>query len=356
MNLHASNGIILEQNKEPALSKEIKRLSGLDIPLERIATPVPEQPQLLAPYEIISMAREAGIVDETDGRRLWKKLAYAAREGVAQVVVDALDDEPYISSQLAPTLQFPETLIEGLSLAQRAVGASKSSIEIYRNLFNLSIKIPASIMGVKVNRIGGAYPAEHRVQKRMQQAHILSVGACALLHLRRAVYEGRAQKSCFVTVSGDCVANPGNYEVPVGCSIAQVLQAVGVVANPRRIIAGGSMTGFGVTDPEQVLVSTTTRGVLAFADEFKQMGYSCIGCGHCCEVCPEGLSPVFIYKLMHTREKRNLAMTDAELCIGCGTCSYVCPAKLDLAQVIARAAAMQRDLRERQTVRQGGKP
>ncbi|MFV0498218.1 MAG: 4Fe-4S dicluster domain-containing protein [Candidatus Fimivivens sp.] len=342
MKTNSSKGILLEQNKEPGLSREIKWLPGLEIPTQKIDTPVSPTPELLAPYEIVSIAREAKIVDESDGRKLWKKLAKAARDGISGIVVDALDDEPYISSQLGPVLQFPEQLAQGVALAKRAVGASKSVIEIYRNLFDLDTQIPPNISGVQVQRISGAYPAEYRSKRQMKRDNVLIIGACALLHLRRAAYEGICQTSCYLTVAGDCIANAGNYEVPIGCSIAQVLYAAGTIANPKRIVAGGSMTGFGITDPNKVFVSETTRGVLAFAEEFKDMGYSCIGCGRCTDFCPEGLSPYFIYKVMHTAQKRYLSRADAQLCTGCGTCSYVCPAKLDLAQVMARASALTR--------------
>ena len=349
MKLGFSKGIILEQNKEPALSRSIKQLSGLVVSVENIETPVSPTPELLAPHEIILIAKEAKIIDETDGKKLWKKLSAASRDGVTTIVADALDDEPYISSQLAPALQFSQDMAEGLALAKRAIGASKSKVEVYRNMFDLNTRIPWKLSGVRVMRIGGKYPAEGRYAKmKRKNENIIVIGVCALIHLRRAVYEGRKQTSTFITVAGDCAANPANYEVPLGCSMMQVLNAVGLIANPKRIVAGGAMTGFGITDPDMYFVSATTRGILAFADEFRDMGYSCIGCGRCTQSCPVGLSPYFIYGIMQTRQKKNLPIADAELCIGCGICSYVCPSKLDLAQAIAKASYLSRQ-------QQGGK-
>ncbi|MEG2144228.1 MAG: 4Fe-4S dicluster domain-containing protein, partial [Oscillospiraceae bacterium] len=97
-----------------------------------------------------------------------------------------------------------------------------------------------------------------------------------------------------------------------------------------------------IVDPQEIGVVPTTRGILAFPDEFRKLEYSCIGCGKCTDVCPSGLSPYYIYQVLNSKNKRNLQLFDAQLCIGCGLCSYICPAKLDLQQAIARAASLTR--------------
>ncbi|MEG2204381.1 MAG: SLBB domain-containing protein, partial [Oscillospiraceae bacterium] len=266
MRTGVAKGIVLEQNKEPMLSREMIRLPTCEAARQPLGQPISSTPALLAPYEIVMLAKEAHIIDESDGRRLWKKLAQAARESIGGIVVDAIDDEPYISSQLGPALWNAEKLAEGITLAKRSVGASKVSVEIYKNLLDIDIKIPAALGGVKVDRVGGTYPAEQRTKRMLRRENTLVIGACALLALRRAAYEGLAHTTCFVTVAGDCVGVPGNYEVPIGSSVSEVLAAAGLVANPKRLVAGGSMTGFGVVDPDTTLIMPTTRGVLAFAE------------------------------------------------------------------------------------------
>lgn len=334
-------GIILEQNKEPMFSKEIKRLTACDDAKEKLKLPIPSTPKLLAPYEIVLFARESKIIDETDGRRLWKKIVEATRFGILKIVVDAMDDEPYISSQLAPSIWRATQLAEGIALISRAVGLPEKNyvtIEVYKNILDTEIKIPSQIGQYKVKKVGGNYPAEIRVNKFFVQEKTLVVGAGAVLALRDAVYHGLVQTTCIVTIAGDCIANPANYEVPIGVTVASVIESAGLIAQPKRIIAGGSMTGFGISDPNIAIVTQTTRGILAFANEFKDFGYTCIACGRCTDVCPERLSPYHIFKLIEYKRTEEMEQFDIHRCSGCGACSYICPAKLNLSHMIYQKA------------------
>ena len=83
-----SKGIVLEQNKEPALSRSVQTVQGLNLKIDKTVKSQSKTPELLAPHEIVAIAKEAGIIDESDGRRLWKKLSQATRESVSGIVVE----------------------------------------------------------------------------------------------------------------------------------------------------------------------------------------------------------------------------------------------------------------------------
>ncbi len=336
-------GILLEQNKEPVLSRGIKVLDSLP-PVETNFLDSRVEPDQMSPRRLVIAARQAQIVDETDGTQLWKKLENAIEEPFRAIAVDALDDEPYISSQLCIALWMPGELEEAIDLLCQNLKIEKAVVEIYRNLTDIGTPIPKKIGEYRVRRVGGTYPAEKRV--RRDSSRVLRVGACALIHLYRAVFKKRVQTTAFVSVAGDCIANPANYEVPLDVSVSQVLDAVGLIAQPKRIVVGGSMTGFGVDDPQNVRVLSATRGILAFADQFEDLGYSCIGCGRCVDVCPQGLSPYFINRFLRAGKNR-IAGQAALDCTFCGACSYVCPAKLDLSHSIYLAASEERRLKEK---------
>ena len=84
-------GVMLEQMKEPALSRTVKQMSPAE-PSEN-----PREVDGMTAQEIIEAAELADIVDETDGRPLAEKLREAENSG-GMLLVDAIDDEPYVSS------------------------------------------------------------------------------------------------------------------------------------------------------------------------------------------------------------------------------------------------------------------
>lgn len=345
-----SRGMVLEQVKEPALSRDLRSFllpdSFVETGFDKIS-----DPSLLIPREILEIARRAEIIDERDGVPLYEKLLRAMEQEKVMIVADAIDDEPYVSSQLNPLFKLSQQAVGGLIYAAKAVDSRDIQIAVYKNLYDLKLHIPNTLYGVKIKRITGKYPVEARERfmgKDSRDQNVLLVGVCALIHLYRAVHMKQKQTSCFITVAGNCVGNPMNVEVTCGVRVMQVLERCGLIDDPTRIILGGPMSGVCITDPEHRKVEPTTRAVLAFKTDTRDMHYQCVGCAKCTNVCPQRLAPVYLYKASKTRHVRLLRTLDVKDCIGCGTCSYVCPAKLDLTAEILRAKRMINELDVRQ--------
>ena len=338
-----TRGIILEQYKEPALNRPVREFFSSSYPGMLFESSLPREAEELGPEDIIRLAELAGIVDERDGEPLYRKLRQAAEQKVQIIVADAIDDEPYVSSQLGPMLKCSEEAAEGLRLAMKAAGAQKPYFAVYKNITDLMNKIPRTLEGITVKRIRGRYPAEFRTTDDFERGTSLAVlGVCSLIHLCRAVRDHRIQSTCFVTVAGNCVANPMNLEASVGMTVAQLLERCGLADDPGRVIVGGPMTGVACRDTEATVISAGTRAVLAFREDTKDRRYQCIGCGKCVECCPENLTPFYINKYIEKGRMEMLDFYEIDRCISCGTCSYVCPAKLDIADNIKAAKAARR--------------
>ena len=330
-------GVMLEQHKDPILSQEIvdfvdperiRVIPGLN-PWEDISQ--------IGPEELIQVARLARIVDERDGYPLFRKLRRCMGHK-ASVYVDAMDEEPYISSQLGPMLHRREECISGLMLACKAVDAADCAILVYQGITDIDVKIPRTIQGVPVQRVGGRYPSELLSAQSLveENGHVsLYVGSCALIHLHRAVYAARMHSTAFLTVAGNCVHSPCNMEVNVDTTATAVLERCGLDETPTRVVIGGSMTGESVAETYEVLVRATTRAILAIQESAADKKLQCVGCGRCSEVCPIGLNPMYLYRSIAMSLHDRAKALDYRMCIGCMCCSYVCPAKLDIAGRIA---------------------
>lgn len=333
--LNSKKGIILEQHKEPALSREIRQFLNSGTAAAKTEFGPAVSLDDLKPEDIIEIARQAKIVDERDSALLWEKLQTAADKNISVVVADAIDDEPYISSQLGVMLGMREQAAGGLAAAMKAVNADSGMFAVYKNISDLEIKIPSSIGGYSVKRIRGVYPAENRLgdELDLDKPYVI-LGVCSMVHLYRAIYEGIVQSTCFVTVAGNCIGYPTNLEVTTGVTVTQVLERCGLISNPTRVIIGGSMTGFACIDTDATTISPSTRGVLAFRENKSDRLYSCIGCGRCVGACPAHINPMYIYKLLSTKKKYLVEKMNPHKCINCGICSYVCPAMLPISHMI----------------------
>lgn len=330
-----NKGILLEQHKEPMLSRTILVVRH---EYEYFECDFPEVPvEELSKEQIIEVARLAGIIDDTDGKPLADKLEEAMKSGKKTLVIDAVDDEPYISSQMALVFHKQEKLALGIRLCSKVLEPDDSYVAVYEHIFDMNVNLPKNVGEFPVKKIGGLYPAENRMYGRISRKEHIVFGAGAMVHLARAAEESRKMTSCFVTVAGDAITNPRNIEVPIGTTVARIFELCGLVEDPEAVSVGGTMTGRSVLEPEEEKVDVLTKGVIAMSRNSRSLRYRCIGCGRCDHACPQTLSPSRIRLLVEFGKFDELAKYDPDHCIGCGSCSYVCPAKLDVAASVLKA-------------------
>lgn len=157
-----------------------------------------------------------------------------------------------------------------------------------------------------------------------------------LVAINRAVKEGKPVMDRIFTVTGDAVANPGNFEYCIGMSYAEILEeAGGFKEDPEKMISGGPMMGFAVFSLE-IPTTKTSSSLLCFKkdDVSASEVTACINCGRCVSVCPEQIVPSRLAKMSQFHDSESFERWNGMECIECGSCSYICPAKRPLAQYI----------------------
>ena len=167
---------------------------------------------------------------------------------------------------------------------------------------------------------------------------VLNVATVAAI--AEAVAFGSPLTHRVVTVTGEGIRNPGNFYVPIGTSVCELIEFCGGLTQEAvKVILGGPMMGIAIADLTTPITKTTGAITVLTKEQIgsaKFSGYqtACIRCGRCIEVCPENLNPT---KIAHA-VKHNLLDTAQNYyinaCMECGCCSYVCPANIELTGLI----------------------
>ena len=150
---------------------------------------------------------------------------------------------------------------------------------------------------------------------------------------------------CF-TLTGDAVANPGNYFVRVGTSCAELLEAAGGLKEGvtlKKAFMGGPMMGITMGSLD-IPIQKQNNGLTLLGtdpvEEAEALQTNCLRCGRCATVCPIGLTPQLMCDAAvakdYVRYEKKLYGLE---CIQCGSCTFACPAKRPLTPVFKQAKA-----------------
>jgi electron transport complex protein RnfC len=130
-----------------------------------------------------------------------------------------------------------------------------------------------------------------------------------------------------VTITGKSVKNPGNFLVRIGTPVLDLIEAAGgLPEDTGKIIGGGPMMGKALISADVPVVKGTSGILILRENESgrKEVAH-CIRCGKCITVCPMGLEPFLLEKLVING---NFEQTQKERvldCIECGSCHFTCP-------------------------------
>ena len=152
----------------------------------------------------------------------------------------------------------------------------------------------------------------------------------------RAIAEGHPLTERIVTVTGDAIADPRNFRVPIGTSYSELIEAAGgFKEQPEKVICGGPMMGFAMFEWNVPTTKTSTALLALTRDEVSAMEPGpCINCGRCVEVCPGRVIPSRLADYAEHFDEEAFLKNDGMECCECGCCSFICPAKRPLTQEI----------------------
>lgn len=307
----------------------------------------------LSKEQIIEKVKEAGVVGMGGaGFPTHVKLSPKEPDKIEFIIANCAECEPYLTADYRRMLENPEELIGGMKIVLRLFDHAKGILGVEDNKPDCIQKLKEltkdeeriEVMPLKTKYPqGGERQLIYATTGRSINSKMLPADAgCivdnveTLVAINRAVKEGKPVMDRIFTVTGDAVANPGNFEYCIGMSYAEILEeAGGFKEDPEKMISGGPMMGFAVFSLEIPTTKTSSSLLCLKKDDVSASEVTaCINCGRCVSVCLEQIVPSRLAKMSQFHDSESFEKWNGMECIECGSCSYICPAKRPLAQYI----------------------
>ena len=279
----------------------------------------------LEPREIIERISAAGIVG-LGGATFPTHIKLSPPPGAkAEVlIVNAVECEPYLTSDHALMLSKGEEILVGVEIAMDYEGTE---------VLPLKVQYPQ----------GGEKQLIDAVLRKQIKSGALPISAGAVVQnvgTVFAVYEAVQKRKPLVeritTVTGKHLETPSNFRARIGTPIGHLISASGgLPEDTGKIIGGGPMMGKALLSTE-VPVTKGTSGVLILPREesTRRPMRNCIRCAKCVSVCPMGLNPAFLMRDVQYADWDATEKGYIVDCIECGSCSYTCPSNRPLLDFI----------------------
>ncbi|MFC1677509.1 electron transport complex subunit RsxC [Planctomycetota bacterium] len=305
--------------------------------------------------QICEAARNAGLVGMGGaGFPTQVKLQPNPNMPKKTMIINGCECEPYITCDYRMMLERTEQVIAGIKLAKKASGCSEVFIGIEDNK-PLAIKAMNNTLNAKPNNDIKVIPLKTKYPQGGERQLIRSVlgkdvptgsippmiGVLVLnvatsAAIANAVINNSPLTHRVVTVTGQAIANPGNFYVPIGTPAGELIEFCGsVTEKSAKVVFGGPMMGIAIADLATPITKASGAITVLTKDQigkakFAKQQTPCIRCGRCLDICPEHLNPTRIaHAVKH--ELYDVAQSYfMSACIECGGCSYVCPANIEL--------------------------
>ena len=307
----------------------------------------------LSKDEIRDIVKEAGIVGMGGaGFPTHVKLAPKEPDKIDYILVNGAECEPYLTSDYRQMMEYTDQIVEGLKVMLTLFDNAKGVICIEDNKPDAIAKMREAVQNeerIEVLPLKTKYPQGGERQliyattgRAINSAMLPADAGCVvdnvatMVSVYQAVVEGKPSMERVVTVSGDAVAEPGNFRVPFGINQQELVEAAGgFKTEPEKLISGGPMMGFSMFSLDIPTTKTSSSLLCLAEDEVAKAEPSpCINCGRCVEACPEQLVPSRLAKMADHGVADEFEKWHGLECIECGSCSFACPAKRQLAQSI----------------------
>lgn len=299
----------------------------------------------LTPEEIVERIKNAGVTGMGGaGFPTFIKLCPPPTAKAECVIINAVECEPYITSDYRLMMEHADEILEGLKLLMKAAKVDKGYIGIETNkpkAIQLLTEKTAQLPQIEVVPLKQRYPqggekqlvdAVIRRQVPAPPAIPVNVGAIVqnvgtAFAVYQAVMKNKPLFERYTTVTGKQLSQPGNFLVRMGTPMKDLLALCGgIPEGEHKLLAGGPMMGKALnTDEVPVCKGTNSVTLISGEEAVRKDPDPCIRCAKCVGACPMGLEPYLLATLSAKKNWERAEREDIVSCIECGSCQFTCP-------------------------------
>lgn len=316
----------------------------------------------LTPEEIVERVKQAGITGMGGaGFPTHVKLCPPPTAKAECVIINAVECEPYITSDYRLMMEHADEIVVGLQLLMKAAKVERGYIGIEENkpkAIDLLAEKTSGLAGIEVVPLKMKYPQGGEKQlvdavigRQVPAPPAIPVNVGAIVQnvgtafaVYQAVMKRKPLFERYTTVSGKELKNPANFLVRMGTPMSQLIDLCGgMPEGDNKVLAGGPMMGRALMTTEvPICKGTNAVTILSGKDAVRQEAQPCIRCAKCVSACPMGLEPYLLSKLSARQLYDRAEELDITSCISCGSCQFTCPSHRPLLDQIAlgKAAVM----------------
>ncbi|MCC6928507.1 MAG: electron transport complex subunit RsxC [Gemmatimonadaceae bacterium] len=312
----------------------------------------------LTPDQVIQAVQDAGVVGLGGAAfPTHVKLAPPRDVSIHTIIVNGAECEPYLTTDHRTMVEYPARVLFGVRVMMHTLGVRKAVIGVEKNkpdaiaalnaalpkdlditVLPLTVKYPQGAEKMLIHAVTGL---EVESGKLPASAGVIVQNVASAAAIAEVFETGLPLIERIVTVSGDGVQKPGNFIVPVGTKLVDLLDYCGgLTPDAAEVIIGGPMMGAAQGNLEAPVTKGTTGVVVLTAQQVRgEKVWPCIHCGRCLEACPVFLNPSLLGDLARNRRYEEMEALHLTDCMLCGSCSYVCPSNIPLSQQFAFSKA-----------------
>lgn len=316
----------------------------------------------LTPEEIVERVKQAGITGMGGaGFPTHVKLCPPPTAKAECVIINAVECEPYITSDYRLMMEHADEIVVGLQLLMKAAKVERGYIGIEENkpkAIDLLAEKTSGLAGIEVVPLKMKYPQGGEKQlvdavigRQVPAPPAIPVNVGAIVQnvgtafaVYQAVMKRKPLFERYTTVSGKELKNSANFLVRMGTPMSQLIDLCGgMPEGDNKVLAGGPMMGRALMTTEvPICKGTNAVTILSGKDAVRQEAQPCIRCAKCVSACPMGLEPYLLSKLSARHLYDRAEALDITSCISCGSCQFTCPSHRPLLDQIAlgKAAVM----------------